>query len=472
MKKFIWILAILSALMLLPDRAALAGPLQPDVPKGFRLISEASGVWLFQKDYSGGNPDYVQVIDLSLGAGLELLHAPIREPRLGRGVYGGDDPRLGFNSLEGFWQQFSNANPTAFCVSNGQFFYMLENPTRLPFPLKVDGTVVSDGYGINQFPDLKLILQLWNDHADIQKLTRSSLYGSSAPNIVAGLAEDANKSGNKYVPRTFVGVDDLNQDGLYETVYLFNTMTARQEDAARTLREFGAKKIMMLDGGGSTQLLCQGKSLIDSDRLIPQAIGVRAGVEPVLAATPLQHPEWPVLVQGETINARIEFENSGSATWLAGQYRLVVDRSPWGTEASVPIRQNVSPGEKAQFTWKSEQFNLQGVFPVHVQMARGETPFPDEPIAFQIVVLPQELIEKRLALNKQIKAWQADGETEMNRLISAWIDNNQVSQPVEVATPSPAPERFDIRDALWIPLAILPVALILLVIIRIIRRRS
>ena len=263
MKKLAWIFAILTALFLLSNRTVLAGQLQPDVPSGFKLISEASGVWLYQKDYPNGNPDYVQVIDLGLGAGFELLHAAVREPRIGRGVYGGDDPRLGFNSLEGYWQQFSNANPTAFCITNGQFFYMLENPTRLPFPLKVNGTVISDGYGIEQFPDLKLVLQLWDDHADIQPLTRESLYGSSAPNIVAGLAEDANKQGNKYVPRTFVGVDDLNQDGLFEIVYLFNTRTARQEDAAAVLQEFGAKRVMMLDGGGSTQLLCQGKSLIE-----------------------------------------------------------------------------------------------------------------------------------------------------------------------------------------------------------------
>ena len=466
MKKLAWIFTILTVLFVLSNRTVLAGQLQPDVPSGFKLISEASGVWLYQKDYPNGNPDYVQVIDLGLGAGLELLHAAVREPRIGRGVYGGDDPRLGFNSLEGYWQQFSNANPTAFCITNGQFFYMLENPTRLPFPLKVDGTVISDGYGIEQFPNLKLVLQLWDDHADIQPLTRESLYGSSAPNIVAGLAEDANKQGNKYVPRTFVGVDDLNQDGLFEIVYLFNTRTARQEDAAAVLQEFGAKRVMMLDGGGSTQLLCQGKSLIASERLIPQAIGVRAGVEPALSATPVQKPDWAVLVRGELINARITLENSGSATWFAGQYRLVVDRTPWGTEESLPILRNVAPGEKAQFTWKSGQFNTQGVYPVGLWMARGETAFPDNPIEFQIVVLPQELLEKRLDLNRQIKNWQADGQTEINRLVSVWIEGNAP------ATPVAEPERFDFRDALWIPLAMLPVAIILLIVIRIIRRRG
>jgi hypothetical protein len=472
MNRFFWILAIITALCLLSSPTGLALQLQPDVPQGFKLISEASGVWLYQKEYQNGNPDYVQVVDLGLGAGIELLHASVREPRIGRGVYGGDDPRLGFNSLEGYWQQFSAANPTAFCVTNGQFFYMLENPTRLPFPLKVDGTVVSDGYGIDQFLELKLVLQLWDDHADIQPLSRRSLYGSSAPNIVAGLAEEANKRGTHYVPRTFVGVDDLNQDRQYEMIYIFNTMTARQEDAANVLREFGAEKVMMLDGGGSTQLLCQGKSMIDSERLIPQAIGVRSGVEPTLSASPVQHPDWPVLVMGEALNARIVLQNSGSATWLAGQYRLVVDRSPWETEESLPIMRNVAPGDNARFTWKSEQFNTQGVYPVRLRMARGEAIFPDDPIDFQIVVLPQELIEKRMLLSRQIKAWKTDGQTEINRLVYVWIKGNQSDQGNQSVLPAPEPERSDVSDALWIPLAILPIALILLVMIRIIRRQN
>ena len=171
-------------------------------------------------------------------------------------------------------------------------------------------------------------------------------------------------------------------------------------------------------------------------------------------------------MRGESINARITLENSGSATWFAGQYRLVIDRSPWGTEESLPILRNVAPGEKAQFTWKSGQFNTQGVYPVSLRMARGETAFPDNPIEFQIVVLPQELLEKRLDLNRQIKNWQADGQTEINRLVSVWIEGNAPANPVA------EPERFNFRDALWIPLAMLPVAIILLIVIRIIRRQG
>lgn len=241
------------------------------------------GVWLFRKDYKNGTPDYVQVIDLERGAALRLLHAPVSAERPRRGVYGGNDARLGLNSLEGYWQQTINYSPQAFCVTNGQFFYLPEAPTRLALPLKVDGKIVTEGYGYDQYPE-KLMLELWADHADIKLLTAESLYASNAPDILGGLPEEANKRAPYAVGRTFIGVDDWDGDGQFEIVYVFNTPTASQGAVAQVLRDFGAEKVMMLDGGGSTQLICQGKSIIPSDRNIPQAIAALAAL-PTLETT-------------------------------------------------------------------------------------------------------------------------------------------------------------------------------------------
>jgi hypothetical protein len=192
-------------------------------------------------------------------------------------MFGGDDPRLTSKPLTKYWGSLKSKNDYAFCVTNGQFFYMPEYPTRLPFSLKVDGQIVSDGYGFDHHVGDQLILEIWEDHLDINELTRESLYTSSAPNIVAGLTEDAKKQKKRYTGRTFVGIDDYNQDGLFETLLIYTSKTARQVDAANVLKNFGAEKVMMLDGGGSTQLICNGKSYVSSDRLIPQAIGVIAG---------------------------------------------------------------------------------------------------------------------------------------------------------------------------------------------------
>lgn len=261
-------------------------------PPGFtRLLSE-TGVELYRKSYNGGYPDYVQVIDLAQGAQIELLHGPVQEIREGKGIFNGNDARFNSYTVQQYWQGLKNRKVEAFCVTNGQFFYMLEYPTRLPLPLKVDGQILTDGYEKNNFSTQRLLLRLWQDRADIIGLSKDNLYYSNAPNIVGGLTEDALKSPDKYVARTFVGISDRDGDGAYETVLIFNSKAARQADAAAVLRDFGAYKVMMLDGGGSTQLYCQGENIIESERFIPQAIGIVAGPPRTPAPTPTTQLDW------------------------------------------------------------------------------------------------------------------------------------------------------------------------------------
>lgn len=264
-------------LSIAPPAIVYADSPEQGVPPGFYPVSSGVGVQLYRKDYPGGNPDFVQVINLSQGASIELLHGEISEARVAMGVYGGNDPRMIPQKLSQYWDKISVENQAAFCVTNGEFFFMIEYPPRLPFPLKVDGEIVSDGFGEGQYPGQKLMLEIWKDKVYIIELTRESLLSSTAPDIVAGLTEDARKSPTKYVGRTFVGVDDKDRDGRFETVLFLNTRSARQIDAAGVLRDFGADKVMMLDGGGSTQLICHGKSYVSSERPIPQAIAIIEG---------------------------------------------------------------------------------------------------------------------------------------------------------------------------------------------------
>lgn len=274
------LLPIILSVCLYPNLIDSALAYQPfDPPPGFHLINSAPGISLYKKDYKGGNPDYVQIINLSQGASLQLLYSEIINPRIGRGVYGGNDPRLSYRTIEHFWNTLSTEYAQAFCISNGQFFFMKENPTRLPFPLKVDGGIISDGYAEQDFVGKKLLLAIWSDHAEILPLTKENLYSTSAPNIIGGLSETANKAGKHFTGRTFIGLDDPDHNGGYQYIFLFNTKTTRQVDAVAVLNSFGADQIMMLDGGGSTQLVCQGETLIASDRNIPQALGVVAGHE-------------------------------------------------------------------------------------------------------------------------------------------------------------------------------------------------
>ncbi len=300
------VIVVLSSLAWLAgwaDSRALQGDVIPD---GFRLLKEVVGVRLFKKDYKNGTPDYVQVILLNQGASLKLLHGNVTETRPGKGVFGGNDARILSQSLSKYWSGLANQSTTAFCVTNGQFFYMPESPTRLTLPLKSNGEVITDGFGADQFVGKRLMLELWPDHADIRELNGAALYASTAPEILGGLTVDANRRAKQRVGRTFAGVDDRDGDGFYETVMLFNTRTALQTDAADVLHSFGADKVMMLDGGGSTQLMCQGEPIISSERLIPQAIAVFAGTQTIAAAAALEVAVEPEQAEVQAISAAPE----------------------------------------------------------------------------------------------------------------------------------------------------------------------
>lgn len=324
---------------LLPAGPALGQSSIP-VPNGFRLIDSDAGVLLYKKEYKNGNPDYVQVVDLSQGAAVKVLHGEITAERKDRGVYGGPDPRMRSRSLEDYWQEIKSQFRSAFCITNGQFFYMPEYPTRLPFPLKKDGKIVTEGFEDKLYPDQKLMLELWPDRADIRLLTREALHTTTAPDVIAGLSEDANKRAKHNVGRTFMGVADYNADGIFESVLLFNTRSAKQSDAAEVLRNFGAAKVMMLDGGGSTQLMCGKKTYIDSERLIPQAVAViAASNDHPVQPTPVIAAVEPTAMANAAANAAANAPASAAPSPLA----LQVEPTPEAPPAIVLVQPTLAP---------------------------------------------------------------------------------------------------------------------------------
>lgn len=274
------------------------GQIESNLPPGFRSILSVPGIQLYQKNYSNGSPDFVQIVNLRQGAAVLPLYGTIAKPGAGQGVFGGNNPAFEKQSLPVFWKQLAQMDGQPVCITNGQFFFLSDNPTHLPFPLKKDGVVISEGYDEQNFPGQRLMLEIWPDQVQISSMTRESLYSSTAPHIIAGLAEDANKRIKQYTGRTFVGTQDQDGDGQAEILLIFNTLSARQVDAAQVLREAGATQVMMLDGGGSTQLICEGNWLVRSDRWIPQAIGIVAGITPGSSysraeSIPATHPAPP-----------------------------------------------------------------------------------------------------------------------------------------------------------------------------------
>jgi hypothetical protein len=448
-----WFLSIILLLALLPNFPASAAAGGVVIPPGFRKIDSTFGIELYEKDYPGGSPDYVQVVDLSQGASLKLLHGNITETRAGIGPYGGNDARFRSETLAAYWQDLSSQDATAFCVVNGQFFYMLEYPTRLPFPLKTDGQILTDGYGIQDFPDQKLMLELWPGKADIVALSKEALYASTAPNIIAGLTEDAPKAKKRYTGRTFIGLTGQNSQGTYETLMVFNTQTARQVDAAEVLKSFGAQKVMMLDGGGSTQLLCRGKSYIYSDRLVPQAIGIIAG-SPGKVQTTLDNagPQAPLPdassgsgpAAGAATSAAVEHVSQDKSGTPSVQTQPQKYEQTATTIQLDPPGQNQTQRQAGSPRQITEQLML--------------------PILFNSASIPISPASQTSAANLDNRA---------SPTVSPQPSTVGIQGPVE-SLPTPAPSAqilaagitpVHLDDVLWVPASMAPVVLFLLLVI-------
>lgn len=244
------------------------------MPQGFYRTLTENGVYGYRKNYSGGQPDFVNVVQLDKGAKLHFNLGDIVDPNDGLGVYGYGNPTITKEPLSSSWAAYSANESNATCITNGQFFNTDIQPTELAFPIRLDSYRI-DGYGINEFYDDKKLLQLYSGYAKFSDFDGSGQY--MYKNAIVGLSEFANKNPNDYTGRTFVGVLDRDGNGNLETVLLFNSALTRQSDAAQVLRDFGAEHVMMLDGGGSTQLICNGTTLINSSRPLPQTIGISHG---------------------------------------------------------------------------------------------------------------------------------------------------------------------------------------------------
>lgn len=420
-KLFIWGLFTLLIVVALPLMAVSSSSNEQETPAGFYPVASASGVDLYQKDYPGGNPDYVQVVDLAHGGKVTLRHAGIVDLGVGGGAYGGNNPTFNRELMVDAWDDFRIRDSNAFCITNGAFFSTDADPTPLAFPLKIDGVILSDGYARDEYPDQKLMLEIWSDHADIRPLTLEGLYTSTAPNILGGLSEEANKDPDAYLGRTFAGVQDGDGDGTYDIVLIFNSQTTRQADAARVLRNFGVDKVIMLDGGGSTQLICQGTSYIRSGRPIPQFLAVASLAVSPFAVDVVEKPSYPVLVEGESFRVSVTLRNSGYEVWRASEVQLVNVRNPLGAEERQWLPRDVLPGDSVQLTWMTQVFPRWGVHPSQWVLSRGGERFAGEGVTFTLIVIPQELEDERQELEARISQWVEEQMGDLEVLIRDWI---------------------------------------------------
>ena len=398
-----------------------------DIPAGFRLIAEQPGVALYRKDYAGGTPDYVQIVDLTAGASIDLLSGKsvaVDNPH-NLGMFGGPNPSFRQKAIRSFWNEYSSMQEGAFCVTNGQFFYMPESPTPLALPLLVDHQLLAEGFGYPQYPEKQLILALWADHADILPLTPESLASSDAEQVIGGLTEEANKKPKNAVGRTFVGIWDQDGDQRYETVAIYTTQTATQPEAARTVRSFGATKVMMLDGGGSTQLICQGQTYIDTTRAIPQALGISAGHQASAA------PSSSSIAVGEAVQS-------------------ANDQSPASIENTQAVIPALPPPSQEITSAPSEAAEL--LAPPDPSLAENPLNGPAIQATAIITVEPQSAPAQSQALDP-VPAAVYDSKPTASPL-PTWSNSNAAQSSLSVSANG--------WDVLWLPVIIPPLSVLLI----------
>ena len=398
------------------------------IPPDFSAVLEAPAVVLYRKDNRGGNPDFVQVVNLAQGASIQSFLGSIADPGKGTGAYGRDNPEIEKQNLEEYWRDFVESNPQAFCITNGAFFSPNPNPTTLAFPVTIGGAFVSDGYEDDKYQGQKLMLELWPDRADIDQFTPEALRSSSAPNVIVGLAEDAEKRSADSTGRTFVGVADPDPEGGYRLLLVFSTKTALQRDAASVLRAFGAQEVMMLDGGSSTGLICDGTPYVSSSAEIPHALGIVTPRNRDLSLAVVNQPAWPILIEGESLEVDLEIKNTGSNTWRAGEYQLVNVKNPWGAGETMALQRDVAQGQSVSFAWSTQAFSRWGVFSSEWQMAIGLEKFPGDAIAINVVVLPSSLKERREELEAKLQEWAEQQGQNIEEQIQEWLEQQLEDQ--------------------------------------------
>ena len=235
---------------------------------GFQPILKASGVKVYYKNRQSSKKEYITVIQTTKAKIDNLTGTVFKIPA----------SKISKKSLSQFWQDAVSNNTStqkARVVINGTFFSTKQEPTGIAFGLKARDRIITYGYGIaNEYPG-EIRTFSFNPQAGFASIQPYSTETFRRfPEVIGALDANANKAATKYLPRTFVGVRDDNSDNLNETVIFYSSNYARQVDAINALMCFGANNSAMLDGGGSTGIIVDGKPLIDTPRKIPHAIGV------------------------------------------------------------------------------------------------------------------------------------------------------------------------------------------------------
>jgi hypothetical protein len=173
------------------------------------------------------------------------------------------------------------SHPDVICVANAEFFSNLRGSSApVAFPLKLKGSVISEGFAASsKHQGKRLTLELNKDSAAIVPFDNNDINqfrNLKTENAVVSLDPSVNIDGRSAarVGRTYLGLGDADKSGNYKHLFLFVSSASTQSHAETVLKDFGAKEIIMFDGGDSSQLLSRKQHLVDTARTVPQFLAI------------------------------------------------------------------------------------------------------------------------------------------------------------------------------------------------------
>jgi hypothetical protein len=254
----------------------------PTLPLGWTLTDSAKAVVLGAEKCPRNNTDsdYVIIANLAAGASVRPLDS----------VYGSDTVSPQFYAWSvstltttNFWNTFKS-NRT-FAMTNLQFFgYSGEKNAHdsVCYAVYYDHKFISRGCtdgtctGDTSLP--KRIVVIYTNHIAVVDYTDwNSFMGLLTDSAVAAFVGNkpiinGRSPGNVPRPRTYIARQGRN-------MVIYTSNYATQNDIDTTLQRHFAipeSDIVMFDGGGSTQMICNGRPCIRSGRYVPSALEIRS----------------------------------------------------------------------------------------------------------------------------------------------------------------------------------------------------
>jgi Phosphodiester glycosidase len=230
--------------------------------------------------------------------------------------------------------------------------------------------------------------------------------------------------------QTAAGVDEKGR-----LLYLLASEQRSTSRMAELLRDYGAFTAMKLDGGGSTQLWYRGRTLVDSDREIANALLVFKEDTPRHAAKLIARPLVLLVEESTPVSVEVKLRNAGHLDWTIDRYYglRLLEEATWASDF-LRLPQDVAPNDTVTFTLPINSALKSGVYTSTWQLA---TPFESfgPTIPVNVVVVPREAgdLQKQVEplLNRLTRLSDRSYEVEwpktaqkVQQMIEEWVKKN------------------------------------------------